>query len=139
LVTLVHTLSYKGIRPFCYYGLGYQVPILGAVSIPLLAIPSRLVRGPAQIEIKNLPWTVHVTTHLENRDSTLVLSDLPYGSHLYLFTRYVTIQTNVVPNIQWFVYHNDRFISTAFCFHHSVYINYIYLTNDMNTSSFICS
>jgi len=36
---LVHTLSYKGMRPYHYYGLGYKASILGAVSIPLLAIP----------------------------------------------------------------------------------------------------
>lgn len=61
---LVHTLSYKGMRPFYFNGLGNQVSILGAVSIPLLAIPSRIVRGPAQIVIKNLPRSVHVTTQL---------------------------------------------------------------------------
>jgi hypothetical protein len=35
---LVHTLSYKGIRPFYYYGLGNQVSILGAVSILLFSL-----------------------------------------------------------------------------------------------------
>jgi len=59
---LVHTLSYKGMRPFYYYGLGNKVSVLGDVSILLLAIPSRIVRGPAQIVIKNLPRSLHVTT-----------------------------------------------------------------------------
>jgi len=36
---LVHMLTYKGMRPFHYYGLGNTASILGAVSIPRLAIP----------------------------------------------------------------------------------------------------
>jgi len=61
---LVHTLSYKGMRPFYTCGLGNQDSILCAVSILLLAIPSRIVRGPGQIVIKNLQRNVHVTTQL---------------------------------------------------------------------------
>jgi hypothetical protein len=44
------------------------------------------------------------------------LCDLPCGTHLYSFNRYITILTTILPNMQLFVYYNDTLILTAMLF-----------------------
>jgi len=44
------------------------------------------------------------------------LCSLLCGTDLYSFNKYITILTTILPNMQLFVYYNDRFISTAMLF-----------------------
>ena len=94
-------------RPFSFYGLGNQVSILGAVSIPLLSVPSRIVKGPAQIVIKNLPRSFHVAAqlfgkprfHTNLKRSPLWLTSL-FIYHICNYTvRLLSFRTGIIKTI----------------------------------------